>query len=318
MVLSRSGARRPHPKGGVRAARVAARRPRARRRPPPARGPRRLHGLRDVVPRRADRRPGAPGARGRAGASRGRPPRCRQPRGRHDAGARGGARVPGPVLAGDGEGGEPARRGCATRCSSSRPRWRSPTATRRATRPRSPRWPRCAARTSRGLPAAVERGARRGAVPGLRPRAHRHRRGRPRLGDRPGGGAQAARGRHLPAEAHHTEQILHGHLAAIDETVRVFVLEGEGRAAARAADVVRALGEIGAETTLVPTEHPAVDIVRFQLLTLRSRSAAASTRTRSAGTSRAGTRRAAVAPLGDGATCSRPPYCDRSQSPARV
>ncbi|HEU4450552.1 MAG TPA: SIS domain-containing protein [Gaiellaceae bacterium] len=75
-------------------------------------------------------------------------------------------------------------------------------------------------------------------------------------------------GVHLPAEAHHTEQILHGHLAAIDETVRVFVLEGEGRAAERAADVVRALGEIGAETTLVPGEHPAVDIVRFQLLTL--------------------------------------------------
>jgi fructoselysine-6-P-deglycase FrlB-like protein len=75
-------------------------------------------------------------------------------------------------------------------------------------------------------------------------------------------------GVHLSAEAHHTEQILHGHLAAIDETVRAFVLQGEGRAADRAADVVRALGEIGAETTLVPTEHPAVDIVRFQLLTL--------------------------------------------------
>ena len=75
-------------------------------------------------------------------------------------------------------------------------------------------------------------------------------------------------GVHLAAEAHHTEQILHGHLAAIDETVRVFVLEGEGRAAERAADVLRALGEIGAETTLVPSEHPVVDIVRFQLLTL--------------------------------------------------
>lgn len=75
-------------------------------------------------------------------------------------------------------------------------------------------------------------------------------------------------GAHLAAEAHHTEQILHGHLAAIDETVRVFVLEGEGRAAERAAAVVGALGEIGAETTLVPSEHPAVDIVPFQLLTL--------------------------------------------------
>ncbi len=73
-------------------------------------------------------------------------------------------------------------------------------------------------------------------------------------------------GAYVAAEAHHTEEILHGHLAAIDETVRAFVLQGEGRAAERAADVVRALGEIGAETTLVPTAHPAVDIVRFQLL----------------------------------------------------
>jgi fructoselysine-6-P-deglycase FrlB-like protein len=70
------------------------------------------------------------------------------------------------------------------------------------------------------------------------------------------------------AEAHHTEQILHGHLAAIDETVRVFVLEGEGRAAERARDVMTAVGEIGVDATLVPTEHPVVDIVRFQLLTL--------------------------------------------------
>jgi glucosamine--fructose-6-phosphate aminotransferase (isomerizing) len=73
-------------------------------------------------------------------------------------------------------------------------------------------------------------------------------------------------GAYLAAEAHHTEQVLHGHLAAIDETVRVFVLEGEGRAAERAHDAVRALGEIGAETTLVPSVHPVVDIVRFQLL----------------------------------------------------
>ncbi|MGH3040681.1 MAG: SIS domain-containing protein, partial [Gaiellaceae bacterium] len=75
-------------------------------------------------------------------------------------------------------------------------------------------------------------------------------------------------GVHIPTEAHQIEQILHGHLAAIDETVRVFVLEGEGRAAERAREVLRALGEIGAGTTLVPSEHPVVDIVRFQLLTL--------------------------------------------------
>jgi glutamine---fructose-6-phosphate transaminase (isomerizing) len=75
-------------------------------------------------------------------------------------------------------------------------------------------------------------------------------------------------GAYLPAEAHETEQLLHGHLAAIDERVRVFVLEGEGRAAERAHDAVRALDQIGAETTLVPTVHPVVDIVPFQLLTL--------------------------------------------------
>ena len=75
-------------------------------------------------------------------------------------------------------------------------------------------------------------------------------------------------GAYIAAEAHETEQILHGHFAAIDEKVRVFVLEGEGRAAERAADVVKALGEIGAETTLVPTVHPVVDIVRFQMLTV--------------------------------------------------
>ena len=42
---------------------------------------------------------------------------------------------------------------------------------------------------------------------------------------------------HVAAELHQTEELLHGHLAAIDETVRCFVLEGEGprgRARARA------------------------------------------------------------------------------------
>jgi glutamine---fructose-6-phosphate transaminase (isomerizing) len=72
----------------------------------------------------------------------------------------------------------------------------------------------------------------------------------------------------VAAEAHQTEQLLHGHLAAVDESVRAFVLEGEGRAAERAAGAVAALREIGCETTLVPTIHPVVDVVRFQLLTL--------------------------------------------------
>jgi glutamine---fructose-6-phosphate transaminase (isomerizing) len=75
-------------------------------------------------------------------------------------------------------------------------------------------------------------------------------------------------GAFLPAEAHQTEQLLHGHLAAVDETVRCFVLEGEGRGAERARDAVAALSALGCEVELVPTRHPAVDIVRFQLLTL--------------------------------------------------
>jgi glutamine---fructose-6-phosphate transaminase (isomerizing) len=74
-------------------------------------------------------------------------------------------------------------------------------------------------------------------------------------------------GVHVAAEAHETEQILHGHLAAIDSSVRCFVLEGEGRAAERAAAVMRAFGELGCDARLVPTTHPVVDIVRFQRLT---------------------------------------------------
>jgi glutamine---fructose-6-phosphate transaminase (isomerizing) len=70
-------------------------------------------------------------------------------------------------------------------------------------------------------------------------------------------------GAYLPAEALHTEELLHGHLAAIDETVRAYVLDGP-----RAADAVRALETLGCETTLVPTVHPVVDIVFFQLLML--------------------------------------------------
>jgi glutamine---fructose-6-phosphate transaminase (isomerizing) len=71
-------------------------------------------------------------------------------------------------------------------------------------------------------------------------------------------------GAHLPAEAHQTEQLLHGHLAAIDEKVRAYVLD-DGK---RAADAVRALEVLGCDTTLVPSSHPVVDIVFFQLLTL--------------------------------------------------
>ena len=72
----------------------------------------------------------------------------------------------------------------------------------------------------------------------------------------------------VDATAYETETILHGHLAAVDERVRAYVLEGEGRGAERSADVVRALEHLGCEVTLHATSHPVVDIVRFQLLTL--------------------------------------------------
>jgi glutamine---fructose-6-phosphate transaminase (isomerizing) len=75
-------------------------------------------------------------------------------------------------------------------------------------------------------------------------------------------------GAYVAAEAYHTEELLHGHLAAIDESVRCYVLEGEGRAAERARGAVRALEELGCEVKLVPTSHPVVDVIRFQLLTI--------------------------------------------------
>ena len=74
-------------------------------------------------------------------------------------------------------------------------------------------------------------------------------------------------GVHVAAEAHHTEQLLHGHLAAVDSAVRCFVLEGEGRASERAREAVAALEELRCDAALVPTSHPVVDIVRFQRLT---------------------------------------------------
>ena len=67
----------------------------------------------------------------------------------------------------------------------------------------------------------------------------------------------------VAAEAYETEQLLHGYFAAIDESVRAFVLDG-----ARAADAVAGLEALGCDVTLVPTRHPVVDIVMFQRLTV--------------------------------------------------
>jgi fructoselysine-6-P-deglycase FrlB-like protein len=67
----------------------------------------------------------------------------------------------------------------------------------------------------------------------------------------------------VAAEAYETEQLLHGYLAAVDESVRAFVLDGP-----RASNAVDALRELGCDVTLVPTRHPVVDIVPFQRLTV--------------------------------------------------
>jgi glutamine---fructose-6-phosphate transaminase (isomerizing) len=79
-------------------------------------------------------------------------------------------------------------------------------------------------------------------------------------------------GTFVAAEAYHTEQLLHGHLAAIDQTARAIVLEGEGRAAERSRDAARALGEIGCPTELLPQvaawERPILGILPFHLLVL--------------------------------------------------
>jgi fructoselysine-6-P-deglycase FrlB-like protein len=72
----------------------------------------------------------------------------------------------------------------------------------------------------------------------------------------------------VAAEAYETEQLLHGYLAAVDESVRAFVLEGEGLAAERAAAAAGALRELGCEVDLLQTRHPVVDIVLFQRLTV--------------------------------------------------
>ena len=75
-------------------------------------------------------------------------------------------------------------------------------------------------------------------------------------------------GAYVAAEPYETEQLLHGYLAAVDESVRAFVLEGQGRAADRAQAAVAALERLGADVMLVPTRHPVVDIVQFQMLTV--------------------------------------------------
>ncbi len=72
----------------------------------------------------------------------------------------------------------------------------------------------------------------------------------------------------VAAEAYETEQLMHGYFAAVDESVRAFVLEGDGLAAERGAAAAAGLRELGCDVDLVQTRHPVVDIVRFQRLTV--------------------------------------------------
>ena len=64
----------------------------------------------------------------------------------------------------------------------------------------------------------------------------------------------------VAAEAYETEQLMHGYFAAIDESVRAFVLDGP-----RAADAFAGLQAL-CDVTPVPTRHPVVDVVLFQRL----------------------------------------------------
>ena len=155
----------------------------------------------------------------------------------------------------------------ADEVSSARRRSRSRGATPRATRAPWPRSRRCAARTSPWLPGAVEEALAFSEPAPAQSKILVAGAGR----DWPT--AQEAvlklrEGAWVSAGAPPHRAAAPRALAAIDESVRAYVLEGEGRAAERAHGAVAALSELGCETTLVPTRHPVVDIVRFQLLTL--------------------------------------------------
>jgi glutamine---fructose-6-phosphate transaminase (isomerizing) len=75
-------------------------------------------------------------------------------------------------------------------------------------------------------------------------------------------------GARVAAEAFETEQLLHGYLAAVEPGTRAFVLEGDGAGVERAHELVRVLEALDVHATLLPTNHPVVDIVYFQLLTI--------------------------------------------------
>ena len=124
-----------------------------------------------------------------------------------------------------------------------------------------------------GLPTAVE-----AALEGPRPEPSDHDRWLIVGAGRDWPSAQEAalklrEGTFVAAEAYHTEQLLHGHLAAVDETIRALVLDGEGRAGERSRAAVKALRELGSPTELLPqadgpAERPILGILPFHLLVL--------------------------------------------------
>jgi glucosamine--fructose-6-phosphate aminotransferase (isomerizing) len=117
------------------------------------------------------------------------------------------------------------------------------------------------------LPGAVEEALRQDAAPPPRDRVLIVGAGR----DWPTAQEAALKlreGSWLDASAYETEQLLHGYLAAVDENVCAYVLEGTGRGAERGRDAVAALRALGCDVTVVPSRHPVVDVVFFHLLTL--------------------------------------------------
>ena len=76
-------------------------------------------------------------------------------------------------------------------------------------------------------------------------------------------------GARVDAVAYHTEQILHGYLAPVDETYVAYVLLGEaGVRRERAEEAAATLEAIGCATTRLPGARPVPDVVFFHLLTL--------------------------------------------------
>ena len=171
-------------------------------------------------------------------------------------------------VARDRDGREPARGALRRGDRLRRPRSSRAGATPRATRARSRRSPRCAARTSSWLPDAVADELAAERVPVSATRALARRRRRPRLADGAGGRAQAPRGRARRRRGVQDGAAPARHLAAVDEQRARLRARGRGPRRRAGRGSRRGARALGCDATLVPTRHPVVDIVPFQLLTV--------------------------------------------------